>query len=79
VGLLLTSAYEKFEGRPPFHAFREKVNIVGSPGDAVRWRIQELQGQHFHKADPAYGEGVAKDLGWGIKTVVNQKQATAAD
>jgi catalase len=36
-------------------------NIVGSLSGAPK-RIQELQVTHFYKADPAYGEGVAKGL-----------------
>ena len=54
-------------------------NIVGSLGNGVPRRIQELQIQHFYKADPAYGEGVAKGLGLDIKAIVGQKQASAAD
>jgi len=53
-------------------------NIVGSLGQTPR-RIQELQIQHFYKADPAYGTGVAKGLGLDINAVVTQKQASAAD
>ena len=30
---------------------------------SVPQRIQELQIEHFYKADPAYGTGVAKGLG----------------
>jgi catalase len=41
-------------------------------------RIQELQIQHFYKADPAYGEGVAKGVGLDINSVV-KKQTVAAD
>jgi len=53
-------------------------NIVGSMGSIPR-RIQELQIQHFYKADPAYGTGVAKGLGLQIDQIVTQKhQATAA-
>jgi len=37
-------------------------NIVGNLSQAPK-RIQELQVTHFYKADPAYGEGVAKGLG----------------
>jgi catalase len=37
-------------------------NIVGSLKETPR-RIQELQVQHFYKADPNYGVGVAKGLG----------------
>src|ERR1700680_3396715 len=52
-------------------------NIVASLGSVPR-RIQELQIQHFYKADPAYGTGVAKGLGLQIDQIVNQKQETAA-
>jgi catalase len=54
-------------------------NIVGSLGDGVPRHIQELQVLHFYKADPAYGEGVAKGLGLDIKTIVAGKPANAAD
>jgi catalase len=53
-------------------------NILGSLGNAPK-RIQELQVQHFHKADPAYGTGVAKGLGINIESLLKQKQASAAD
>jgi catalase len=54
-------------------------NIVGSLGNTPR-RIQELQVQHFYKADPAYGSGVAKGLGLDIDAVVGMsKRASAAD
>jgi len=45
----------------------------------VPQRIQELQIQHFYKADPAYGTGVAKGLGLNIESIVAKKQAIAAD
>jgi catalase len=54
-------------------------NIVGSLGNGVPRRIQELQIQHFYKADPAYGTGVANGLDLDINAIVGQKQATAAD
>ena len=54
-------------------------NIVGSLGSGVPPRIQELQILHFYKADPAYGTGVAKGLGLNIDTIVEKKQASAAD
>ena len=54
-------------------------NIVASMGSIPR-RIQELQIQHFYKADPAYGAGVAKGLGLKIDEIIARKQqATAAD
>jgi catalase len=40
-------------------------NIVGSLKETPQ-RIQELQVQHFYKADPAYGAGVAKGLGLDV-------------
>jgi catalase len=59
---------------------RERLigNIVGSLKE-VPVRIQELQVQHFYKADPAYGSGVAKGLGLDINAVVAKKHASAAD
>ena len=54
-------------------------NIVSSLGNGVPQRIQELQIQHFHKADAAYGDGVAKGLGLNIDTIIAKKQASAAD
>jgi len=46
----------------------------------VPQRIQELQIQHFYKADPAYGTGVATGLGLSIESIVAKvKQASAAD
>jgi len=60
---------------------RERLigNIVASM-KSVPLRIQELQIQHFHKADPAYGAGVAKGLGLDIKKVLTSKgQMAAAD
>jgi catalase len=53
-------------------------NIVGSLGQTPR-RIQELQIQHFDKADAAYGGDVAKGLGLDISAIVAKRQATAAD
>ena len=55
-------------------------NIVGNLGNGVPQRIQELQIQHFYKADPAYGTGVAKGLGLKIESIIAKaKQANAAD
>jgi catalase len=45
---------------------------------SVPRRIQELQVQHFYKADPAYGTGVAKGLELNI-VVAKAKEAVAAD
>jgi catalase len=58
---------------------RERLigNIVASM-NSVPQRIQELQIQHFHKADPAYGAGVAKGLGLDIEQVLTSKSQVAA-
>ena len=47
---------------PPDARERLIGNIVASM-KSVPQRIQELQIQHFYKADPAYGTGVARGLG----------------
>ncbi len=52
-------------------------NIVGSLGNGVPRRIQELQIQHFFKADPAYGEGVAKGLGLDVKHIAEDTLVSA--
>jgi catalase len=52
-------------------------NIVGSLG-AVPRRIQELQVQHFYKADPAYGTGVAKGLGLDIQEIIGRAEKVHA-
>ena len=60
---------------------RERLidNIVASM-KSVPQRIQELQVRHFHKADPAYGTGVAKRLGLDIKKIIaSEREAAAAD
>jgi catalase len=54
-------------------------NVVSSLGNGVPRRIQELQIQHFYKADPAYGSGVARGLGLNIDTITAKRQASAAD
>jgi catalase len=54
-------------------------NIVTSMR-SVPQRIQELQIQHFYKADPAYGTGVAKGLGLQIEKIMAHKaKAGGAD
>jgi catalase len=60
---------------------RERLigNIVGSM-KGIPERIQTLQIQHFYKADPAYGTGVAKGLGLNIEAIVKDLPTlTAAD
>lgn len=52
-------------------------NIVGSMSSVPR-RIQELQIRHFHKADPAYGAGVAKGLGLKIEDILDERSAFCA-
>jgi catalase len=46
--------------------------------NSIPRRIQELQIQHFYKADPAYGAGVAKGLGLQLDQIVNQRQQVTA-
>jgi catalase len=68
-----------FRLMPPDAKERLIGNFVASIRSVPR-RIQELQIQHFYKADPAYGTGVAKGLGLDINAVIAQKsQSTAAD
>jgi catalase len=58
---------------------RERLigNIVASM-KSVPQRIQELQIQHFYKADPAYGTGVAKGLGLNLEAIVGSAGKSAA-
>ena len=51
-------------------------NIVGSM-KSVPKRIQELQIQHFYRADPAYGGGVAEGLGLDVNGILGSKVARA--
>jgi len=48
-------------------------NIVGSLKETPQ-RIQELQVQHFYKADPAYGAGVAKGLGLDVSKLAGTEE-----
>jgi catalase len=60
---------------------RERLisNIVASMRTVPR-RIQEAQIQHFFKAAPGYGTGVAEGLGLKIEEIVDfQKAGVAAD
>ena len=52
-------------------------NIVASMRTVPR-RIAELQIQHFYKADPAYGTGVAQGLGLNIREIVAAETAGVA-
>jgi len=52
-------------------------NIVGSMKSIPR-RIQELQIQHFYKADPAYGTGVANGLGLNMQEIVGRAEKVGA-
>jgi catalase len=49
-------------------------NVVASMRSVPR-RIQELQIQHFYKADQAYGEGVAKGLGLDVSKIAGVHMA----
>ena len=60
---------------------RERLidNIVASMKTVPR-RIQELQIQHFYKADPSYGTGVAEGLGLRIEDIIAaERKGIAAD
>ena len=59
-----------FRLMPPDARERLIGNIVGSM-KSIPQRIQESQIQHFYKADPAYGTGVAKGLGLNIDAIVS--------
>ncbi|HOX25621.1 MAG TPA: catalase [Candidatus Krumholzibacteria bacterium] len=48
------------------HRDRLTTRIAGALGDA-RAEIQELQTRHFYRADPDYGQRVAKKLGLALK------------
>jgi catalase len=60
---------------PPGNLFRlmladQKKQLIGNivaTMKTVPREIQLRQIRHFHKADPAYGEGVAKGLGIQVK------------
>jgi catalase len=68
-----------FRLMPPDARERLIGNIV-STMKSIPQRIQELQIQHFYKADPAYGTGVAKGLGLNIEAILGaKKKLTAAD
>ena len=63
----------------PADAKQRLIDNVVVSMKSVPQRIQELQIQHFFKADPAYGTGVAKGLGLNIESVIAKKTAVAAD
>ena len=66
-----------FRLMPPDARERLIGNIVGTM-KGIPQRIQTLQIQHFYKADPAYGTGVAKGLGLDIKDIVKGAPKKAA-
>jgi catalase len=47
-------------------------NITGGLSQTPR-HIQERQLEHFYRADPAYGEGVAKALGVPVRELAAAK------
>jgi len=52
-------------------------NIAAGLGQ-VPTRIQDLQINHFYKADPKYGEGVANALGRKIEEIVKKEELVSA-
>jgi len=67
-----------FRLMPPEARERLIGNIVGTM-KGIPQRIQELQIQHFYKADPAYGTGVAKGLGLNIESIIAAGKKASAD
>jgi len=63
----------------PADAQQRLIDNIATSMSTVPKRIQELQVQHFYKADPAYGTGVAEALGLDIRAITAQKQAASAD
>jgi catalase len=64
----------------PADAKQRLIDNISGSLKQTPLRIQELQIQHFYKADPAYGTGVAKGLGLNIESVTAKaKQAVAAN
>jgi catalase len=53
-------------------------NIVASMS-SVPTDIQKRQIEHFYKADPEYGLGVARGLGLEVETLLSQASTAAAD
>lgn len=51
---------------------RRISNISGSLSQAPR-HVQQRQLCHFFRADPAYGEGVAKAIGISVDELVSTK------
>jgi hypothetical protein len=66
-----------FRLMPPGARERLIGNIVASM-KSVPQRIQELQVQHFYKADPAYGTGVARGLGLNCSESYSTQSNSAA-
>ena len=63
-----TQAGNLFRLLAPDHRWRLIGNIVDSM-QTVPHDIQVRQVRHFHKADPAYGEGVARGLGLDLTEI----------
>jgi catalase len=55
------------------------INNIVAGMSSVPTEIQKRQIEHFYKADPEYGSGVARGLGLEIETVLSEASAVAAD
>ena len=74
-----TQAGNLFRLLAPDHRWRLIGNVVDSM-QTVPHDIQVRQVRHFHKADPAYGEGVARGLGLDPTEITEtEKTGLAAD
>jgi catalase len=63
----------------PTDARQRLIDNIAASLASVPRRIQELQVQHFFKADPAYGAGVAEALGLDIEAITSQAVGASAD
>jgi catalase len=67
-----------FRLMPPDERARLIGNIIASMR-SVPLNVQKRQVDHFYKADPEYGAGVAKGLGLNIESLLKQDHAAADD
>ncbi len=63
----------------PADARQRLMDNLATSMASVPKRIQELQVQHFYKADPAYGTGVAEALGLDIRAITSRATSASAD
>ena len=59
----------------------EQARLIGNIVASLRtvpWDIQARQIQHFFKADPKYGKGVAEGLGHKLEEVLSSERILSA-